>query len=134
MFFNYFYGFFTGLSLGEMTIFEVQFTTIFGPFDHGLGATITRNRNGMEVSLESLHIIQVITRRFSFKEKKKRVLQTLFDIDYSENNNKKSNKTNEVWLEKGAMHHRQRQEISEENSLNIKHEKFPLISALAFKK
>ena len=97
MFFNYFYGFFTGLSLGEMTIFEVQFTTIFGPFDHGLGATIARNRNGMEVTLESFHIIQVITRRFSFKEKKKKkILQTLFDKDYSENDNEKSGKTNKV--------------------------------------
>ena len=86
--------FFTGLSLGEMAIFEVQFTTIFGPFDHGLRAAIARNRNGMEVTLESFHIIQVITRRFSFKEKRK--LQTLFSKDYSENNNEKSSKTNKV--------------------------------------
>ena len=64
--------FFTGLSLGEMAIFEVQFTTIFGPFDHGLRAAIARNRNGMEVTLESFHIIQVITRRFSFKEKREK--------------------------------------------------------------
>ena len=79
-----------------MTIFEVKFTTILGPFDHGLRATIARNRNGMEVTLESFHIIQVITRRFSFKEKKKRMLHTLFDKDYSENDDEKSGKTNEV--------------------------------------
>ena len=37
-------------------------------------------------------------------KKKKRMLQTLFDKDYSENDNEKSGKTIEVWFEKGAMH------------------------------
>ena len=75
--------FFTGLSLGEMAIFEVQFTTIFGPFDHGLRATIARNRNGMEVTLESFHIIEAITRRFSFKERKEKECYRFYSKEFS---------------------------------------------------
>ena len=53
------------LSDDEMAVLGVDASAIFGPFAHGLGIAVTRNGNGVLISLESLHIVDVVTRGLS---------------------------------------------------------------------